>query len=228
MYKKKSCTAVIVAGGIGKRMDTDIPKQFLLLGDKPILVNTLEVFENCRAIDDITVVCVEGYISYCKKLLERFEIRKVKKVVPGGALRQFSVYSAIKSVNSEFVCIHDAVRPLVKSEMIEKTIDECEIENGCICAVKAKDTMKICNGYVEKTLPREKVFHVQTPQTFRTQILKKAYERAIKENFTCTDDSSLMEHYGYKIKVIESDYTNIKITEPSDLLFTRIYLGIEK
>ena len=220
--------AIIVAGGKGSRMQSDIPKQFLLLGQKPILIHTLEAFERCKIIDKIIVACSKDYIFHCDKLLREYDFKKVAKVIEGGEQRQNSVCNALKFIDSDVVCIHDGVRPFVKSELIEKVVGECKNNDGCICAVKVKDTIKRCSEYALETLDRENLYQVQTPQAFKTEKLKRVYDLAAKENFIGTDDSSLMEHYGYKIKVVEGDSFNIKITTPEDLIFGQIYLGIEK
>lgn len=223
----KAC-AIIVAGGSGKRMKTDVPKQFLLINKKPILIHTLEVFEKCDIINNIIVVCNTQYISYCNALVKKYGLYKIKNIIAGGEQRQNSVYNAIKITDCDIVCIHDAVRMFVKNNLIVQTINQCENNDGCICAVKVKDTIKRCNNYVQETLDRENLYQIQTPQSFKTQILKKVYDKAIKENFIATDDSGLMEHYGYKIKLINGDYFNIKITTPEDLLFAKIYSNKNK
>lgn len=217
--------AIIVAGGSGKRMSSNIPKQFLLLNSKPIIIHTLEVFNKCNSINEIIVVCVEEYINYCEKLVEKYNVEKVKKIISGGKERLFSVYNAINYVNDDedlkYICVHDAVRPFVTEEVINKTIKECATNPGCICGVRAKDTIKKLdeNGRntIEKTLPREKIFLAYTPQTFRKEILKSCYDKAVEENFLGTDDASICERYGYKIKVVDSNPENIKITNRSDL-----------
>ncbi len=218
-------TAIIAAGGIGKRFNSTLPKQFILLAGKPIIVHTLEVFENSSVIDEIIVVCVKDYLNYCHELVKKFGLQKVKKIIVGADERQSSIYNAVKNIDdANFICVHDAARPFVKDNLITETIIQCKNNDGCICALNVHDTIKVCNDYVEKTLPREKIFLAQTPQTFKAEILKMVYEKAMMENFFGTDDSSLLEHYGYKIKVIAGNAENFKITEPLDLLLAESLL----
>ena len=226
--KKKSVTAIIVAAGNGTRMKKKTPKQFLELKNKPILVYTLETFQKTDIIDKIVLVCQESFILYCHELAAKYSLNKIKKIIPGGCKRQVSVGNGLKFVDTDIVCIHDGVRPFVNQNLIKNIIEECEENDGCICAIKPKDTVKFYNNHVIKTLDRENIYLAQTPQAFKTNILKSCYIKSQKENIYFTDESSLMEYYNHKIKIIDGDYLNIKITTPEDLFFANAYLDLQK
>lgn len=214
------CSAVIVAAGSGKRMGADRPKQFLELCGKTIIERTAAVFSGCKLIDEIIIVSSEEGIRECENLLGN--IKKNIKYVVGGKERYDSVYNGIRAVDPScgVIVIHDGVRPFVTEKMIEDSI-ECAMRDGaCVCAVKSKDTVKICkaDGFVDHTPDRELVYNVQTPQTFRRDIIEKAYRTAFERGVFGTDDASLAENCGIPVRIIEGSYDNIKITTPDDLV----------
>lgn len=215
-----SYSAIIVGAGQGIRMKTQIPKPYLEIKGIPIIALTLKVFNNFPAIKEIVIVTQKERIEYCKKeIVEKYKFHKVKDVVAGGQKRQDSVKAGLGLVNSEFVFIQDAVRPFVGIDLINRLIQGSKKYDAVIPGVSARDTIKkVINGVVEQTLPREQIYEIQTPQLFRTAILKKAYDMAYSEGFYGTDDAMLVERLGIKVKVVEGSKYNIKITTKEDLM----------
>ncbi len=223
------CSAIIVASGCGRRMGSDIHKQFITINNKPILQYTIECFYNCSYINEIVIVVNEESIEFCKKELIKSDLNKDIKFTHGGKERQDSVYNGLKQVNSstDIVLVHDGVRPFVTEEHIKKIIYSAYENIGAVLAVPVKDTIKVVNqnGFIEQTPKRETLFITQTPQGFKYDVLVKAYEQAIKDNFIATDDSNLVERLGYKIKIEDGSYDNIKITTKEDLYMAEIILS---
>ncbi len=218
---KKVC-AVIVAAGKGTRMGAGINKQFLIIKDKPILYYTLKIFEGCDSIDEIVLVTAKKEIEYCKSdIVERYNIRKVSNIVEGGLERQQSVYNGLKACNDcEIVLIHDGARPFVDSRIINEGIDYAKRYGACTCGVQPKDTIKLKaeDGFSDSTLDRDTLFSVQTPQSFKYNLIVNCHENAFKENIKATDDTSIVEYCGHKVFLYEGSYNNIKITTPEDLV----------
>jgi 2-C-methyl-D-erythritol 4-phosphate cytidylyltransferase len=222
-------TAIIPAAGEGKRIGTEISKPYLLLGNKPILVHTLETLEKCDFIEEIIVVVNKSDKERCQRILKKYGLRKVKEIVSGGAKRGHSVYEGLKKVNSscDIVVIHDGVRPFLTRQMLKKTIEGAKKYGACVVGMPAIDTVKRVNqgGFVEKTLQRKKLWFIQTPQTFKYRLLLKAYRKAKKDGFEgTTDDSSLIEKMGHRVKLLKGSYGNLKITTPQDLVAARAIL----
>lgn len=213
---------IVVAGGKGKRMNSNIAKQYLLLDGKEILFYTLKKFEDCDLVDEIILVTGKDEIEFCRKeIVNKYGLKKVTNIINGGKERQDSVYNGIKALgeDTEIVLIHDGVRPFVRIEDIKKIIKETEKHGSCVLGVKVKDTVKLCDmqGVVLDTPKRESLWLAQTPQSFKYTTVKEAYEKAYKDGFWGTDDSMLVERMGEKIKMVEGSYNNIKITTPEDL-----------
>ena len=232
---KEHCTAVVLAAGRGTRMGTQTAKQYLELQGKPILVYALEVFEQSAVVDDILLMTDKDHVEYCKKeICEKYGIKKVSAVAPGGKERYDSVYEGLKACkNCDYVFIHDGARPFVTEEMInrgKKTVIAC---GTCVLGMPSKDTVKIIgeNGFVESTPKRDKVWNVQTPQIFSYPDIYKAYQEAKKQGMQgITDDAMVMEQYGaLKVRLEEGSYENIKITTPEDILLAeKILETLEK
>ena len=225
---------VIFAGGVGKRMRSkEKPKQFLEIYNKPIIIYTLEHFERNPDIDAIVISCVEDWIEELNNLLFKYRIEKVKKVVPGGATGQLSIYnglSAAKEVagdDNAVVLIHDGVRPLINSQLLSDNID-CVKKNGsAITAGIVKETIVIVdnNNKIEQVPVREKSRVAKAPQSFFLDDILKVHNLALKENITDFIDScTLMKHYGYELYMIDGPYENIKITTPDDFYTMRAIL----
>lgn len=220
----KKTAAIIVAGGTGNRMNSDIPKQFINLCGKEIICHTVNTFINCGFIDKIVIVCHKDYINHCQNLFK--DINNIS-FVTGGSTRQESVYNGLKEVTDcSYVLVHDAVRCLVTVEEIQKLYDTLHQKGSCTLAVKVKDTIKMADNdnTVTATVPRENLWQIQTPQAFLTSELTKAHELALKTSFNGTDDCSLMENAKKSITLVEGSYENIKITTPSDLEIAKVFL----
>lgn len=215
--------AIIVCSGIGKRMNSSIPKQFIKIKEKPIVCYTIDKFENCSNIDEIIVVVNEEYIEFFKQnIVIKYGYKKITKIVKGGKERLNSVYNGINVVDEKdsIILIHDGVRPFIKEKDIVNIIKKTIKYDACVLGVKVKDTIKVCENNIIKNTPnRDNIWIAQTPQAFKYNIIKKAYDIAIKQNKLATDDASLVEELGYNVIMIEGDYNNIKITTQEDLNF---------
>lgn len=223
-------TAIVLAAGLGKRMNERIPKQYLLLYDKPVLYYSLKVFEE-SSVDDIILVTAAGEEKFCKKeIVEQFEFKKVRAVVAGGKERYHSVYEGLKAVkNADYVLIHDGARPFINMDIIRRSMDAVKQHDACVVGMPVKDTIKILDEehFVADTPKRKLVWQIQTPQTFAYPLIFSAYRDILKmEDIQITDDAMVVEHMtGKKIRVIEGDYRNIKITTPEDMAVARAYAG---
>ncbi|QUI24907.1 2-C-methyl-D-erythritol 4-phosphate cytidylyltransferase [Vallitalea pronyensis] len=218
------CTVIIPAAGKGKRMKHHQHKQYIELKGKPILVYTLEAFMRCDAITHIIIVVGQGEVDYCKQeIVQPYSLDKVISVIEGGKERQDSVYEGIKCIPQEtdIVLIHDAARPFIQEEHIISTIKEANKSGACVLGVKVKDTIKVVNneGNIISTPNRDMLWAIQTPQTFKKEIIKEAYEQAIKYKFVATDDAMVVEKYAdTTVTIVEGSYGNIKITTQEDLM----------
>lgn len=212
---------VIVAAGTGSRMKMGINKQFIKLENKEIIAYTIEQFKNNENIDDIVVVIKEEEKEFFdREIVEKYKFDKIK-IAFGGKERQDSVYNGLKLLDERcrVVLIHDGARPFVSNEIIAKSIEEAKECKAVVVGVPVKDTIKVVdnNNNISQTPDRNTLWAVQTPQTFDYKILLKSYEDAFKERFYGTDDAMLVERIGYKVKMIEGSYNNIKITTQEDL-----------
>lgn len=214
--------AVVVAAGRGTRMGTPVAKQYLELKGRPVLVHTLEVFQRCWAIDEVVLVTgKEDLVKVRQEIVEAYGFHKVKYVVGGGSERQQSVYNGLKALlpQGALVVVHDGVRPLLTEEKLLQVLEAGQKFGAATLAVPVKDTVKQVNaeGLVEKTLPRETLWLIQTPQVFHWEVLWPAMGRALQEGFRATDDAGIVEWDGKPVKIVPGDYDNIKITTPEDL-----------
>ena len=221
--------AIIVSAGKGQRFMEGRKKQFFLLADKPILTHTLDKFENCPLIDSILLVVGQEDMDYClKEIIEKNRYRKISQIVPGGKRRQDSVKNGMDALSRDanIVVIHDGVRPFVTRGMIEDSIHSAQRFGAVVMAMPVKETIKMANadGTVLKTLDRESLWQIQTPQTFQTHVIKEAYQKATENGFVGTDDASLVERLGMKVHILPGSYTNIKITTPEDLILANLFL----
>ncbi len=223
--------AIIAAAGFGRRMKTDRPKQFLALNGTPIIVHTIRKFDVCPAIDYIIVTAPREAVEEVRALVQTAGFKKPVTVVEGGERRQDSVAMGIECLQpgTTAVAVHDGVRPFVTVEEIERVIRQAEHHGAAILAVPIVDTVKQAEReFVELTLTREHLVLAQTPQVFRTEILKEAFEKARKDEYYGTDESSLVERLGYPIAIVRGSERNIKITRPNDLTLARVFLEEEK
>lgn len=221
--------AIIVAGGSGKRMNTSLPKQFLLLNGKPILMYTMEKFFASTYKPEIILVLSENDQSLWQKLVKEYNFSIPHQIVSGGKERFFSVKNGLDYVDQfiqeeehAFVAIHDAVRPLVSLNTINKSYETAEKKGNAITAIPSKDSIRLKNGDQNQSFPRECVYLIQTPQTFNYKTLKSAYQSNYTSNFT--DDASVVEAQKNTIFLEEGDQFNIKITFPEDVIFAESYL----
>lgn len=218
---------IIPAAGQGKRMEAGKNKLLLELQEVPVLIHTLNVFDqdlNCKAVH---LAIHPDDESEMKLLLRKYEIKKVSSFIYGGKERQHSVYNAVKELSGEgIVLVHDAARPFVEIDAISRLVDAAENVGAAILAVPMKDTVKKANGgLVSETVERSSLWSVQTPQAFRLSMLLKAHEHAARDNFLGTDDASLVERLNGRIKIVEGSYDNIKLTTPEDLYFAEAIMN---
>lgn len=201
-------------------MGNPVPKQLLELQSKPILVHTLERFEFCASVQDICVIVPEDRVSEVRRLVRQWKIRKAGPIVPGGRERTDSVQLGLSALNknTDIVLIHDAVRPFVPVKMIVNVIRAAAEYGAAILAVPALATVKHAeNGVIQRTLDRDAIWLAQTPQGFRFDLIRKAYDAALKQGIKATDDAALVEQLGHPVRIIPGHETNIKITTPADL-----------
>ncbi|MCP9746367.1 2-C-methyl-D-erythritol 4-phosphate cytidylyltransferase [Lacihabitans sp. CS3-21] len=216
--------AIIVAGGSGSRMKASVPKQFLPLGNKPILVHTIEKFLQIRDLSIILALPVDAIAYWQKNCILYFSDLSRLSVVEGGKTRFQSVKNALFSIeeNVGLVAVHDGVRPFVTTEIIEKSFELASQNSSAVVCVDSKDSVRLLDESGNKAIDRKNVKLIQTPQTFDLEMLKLAYE--VEDNYIFTDDASVVEHFGKTINLMEGDYKNIKITSPEDMEIAEIFL----
>jgi len=213
---------IIPASGSGIRFGGKIPKQFLKIGGKEIIALTIEKFHSVNSIDEIIIATKKEYFNKIKSIVRKNDFYKVKKITEGGKLRQDSVYRGLMNLecgDNELIIIHDAVRPFISVNKIKELIEAAKKENSVILGVPLNETIKKINkkNFVEKTINREYLWSIQTPQLFRYDILKRSFETAMKDKFIGTDESAIVEYSGFKVKVIEGEKENVKITVRGDV-----------
>jgi len=221
--------AIIAAAGAGTRMASDRPKQFLLLAGTPVLIHTLKVFEQCESIQEVIVVLPAEESAGFLSLAGKFGLRKVARVVPGGVTRADSVkrgLAAIRAATAEIVVVHDGVRPFVTVEEIDATVAAAQIDGAAILVAPVTDTIKqVSDQRVERTLDRGVLRRAMTPQCFRYEVLRQAYQAADVTDASLTDESVLVEKIGIPVSVVEGSPRNIKITTADDLAIAEAILG---
>lgn len=236
MSEKK--TAIVLAAGQGKRMQSAVHKQYLLLKGKPVLFYCLKTFEE-SFIDEIILVTGKGEEEYCRKeIVERFQFKKVSKIVEGGKERYHSVINGIKAIEeSRYVFIHDGARPFLSADMLERALQGVKAYHACVTGMPVKDTIKIADekGFANQTLRRDSVWMIQTPQVFDFTLIKNAYKRLEQEEdrlknegVMITDDAMVVEYFtDTAVKLVEGSYQNIKITTPEDLAVAQTFAAKE-
>lgn len=230
--------AVIFAGGSGQRMNTTSrPKQFLEMHKKPIIIYTLEIFENHPDIDAIVVACIEEWIPYLKELLYKYRINKVKKIVPGGSTGQMSIFNglmAAKEVSGgekSVVLIHDGVRPLINDKLITDNITSVKKNGSAITTAVVTETILVVNDdeSINHVPDRAHSRVAKAPQSFWLEDILGAHERAQKEGITdCIDSCTMMKMYGYPLYLVDGPGENIKITTPDDFFVMRAFLDAQE
>ena len=223
-------TAIVLAAGVGKRMNSKIQKQYMLIGGKPVLFYALDAFEKSR-VDEIILVVGKGEIEYCRKeIVEKYKFHKVTKIVEGGKERYHSVYEGLKAIDTaDYVLIHDGARPFINQQILVHAIEAVKQYQACVVGMPVKDTIKITteDGFSKETPERKHVWMIQTPQCFSYSLIFDAYQKMLQnEDATITDDAMVLEKVkGLPVKMVEGSYRNIKITTPEDLLVAEAYLG---
>ena len=227
--EKQKYAAIVLAAGSGKRMNSKVHKQYLIIQDRPVLYYSLKAFED-SAVDEIVLVVGKGEEEFCRKeIVDKYGISKVKAIVEGGKERYHSVFEGLKQTSdADYVLIHDGARPFVNQDIIRRCMQEVQKYQACVVGMPVKDTIKIADeeGYAKQTPDRKNVWMIQTPQTFSYALIYEAYEEMLKtEDTAITDDAMVLERIkGKKSKLIEGSYRNIKITTPEDLLISNVYL----
>ena len=219
MNGKIFTSAIIVAAGSSTRMGKN--KMLLELGSQTVFERSVSAYEECGAIDEIIVVTSEENMARYRAFVRENLYSKVKAIVCGGSTRQESVRKGLEccSRNADFVAIHDGARPLIKPETIEETIIEAQTYGAAAVAIRSRDTIKTVDaeGFAVGTVERENTVLVQTPQTFRRELIIQAHQKAAEGGFTATDDCALVERMGQRIKMVYIPYFNIKLTVPDDI-----------
>lgn len=230
--------AVIFAGGVGSRMHSkEMPKQFLNLHGKPIIIHTLDVFEDSADIDAIVIACVEAGIPHLEKLVYQYRLDKVKKIVPGGKTGQMSIYRGLRAAEEiagkkeSIVLIHDGVRPLINAEVIKKNLESVRKYGSAITTSVVKETVLVVkeNGRIDYVPDRSHSRIAKAPQSFWLADIMEVHKKALSEGKTDFIDScTMMQHYGHLLHLVDGPYENIKITTPDDFYTMRALLDAKE
>ncbi len=228
--------AIVLAGGSGSRMKSRIKKQYQMIGEHPVLWYSLHVFEQCPRIEEIVLVCGAGETDLCREqYVRQYDFQKIRHIVEGGTERCHSVYNGLKAAEDcAFVLIHDSARPFIDQAMLNRILDTLEEYPACVAGMPVKDTIKIRDedDCVEQTLPREKLWMIQTPQAFSYPLIRQAYDKLERQEIQAdgiTDDAMVLEKSAdVRVKLVEGSYSNIKITTPEDLIMAESLLFSKK
>lgn len=229
-------TAIVLAAGSGSRMKSKTKKQFMEIKGKPVIWYSLFEFEKSR-VDEIILVTGKEDIDYCKKeIVEKYNLKIIKNVVAGGSERYESVYNGLKEVTGNIVLIHDGARPLINNEIIERSIEGTIKSDACVVGVPVKDTIKRANkeGYIIDTPNRSELWITQTPQSFKTDLVKMAYKKMKEElekgntTLNITDDAMVVEEFTTnQVRFVQGDYKNIKVTTPEDIDIAELFIELD-
>ena len=224
----QNVTAIVLAAGKGSRMNSEIPKQYLSLLGKPVLFYSLQAFEESN-VNEIILVTGSGEQEYCKReIVDKYQLRKVRHIVEGGAERYHSVYQGLLAAKAEYVLIHDGARPLVSPAVINKAIDTVKETGACVVGMPVKDTIQMVDaeGNIKSTPERKYLWMAQTPQCFLHSLALSSYNKAIdSKDDTITDDAMVVQRYGNaQITMVEGGYENIKVTTPEDIAVAECFL----
>lgn len=229
-------TAIVLAAGSGSRMKSKTKKQFMEIKGKPVIWYSLFEFEKSR-VDEIILVTGKEDIDYCKKeIVEKYNLKKIKNVVAGGSERYESVYNGLKEVTGNIVLIHDGARPLINNEIIERSIEGTIKSDACVVGVPVKDTIKRANkeGYIIDTPNRSELWITQTPQSFKTDLVKMAYKKMKEElekgntTLNITDDAMVVKEFTTnQVRFVQGDYKNIKVTTPEDIDIAELFIELD-
>lgn len=226
--EKILCTAIVLAAGQGKRMGTEVQKQFLELREKPIIYYSLKAFEDSPLIDSIILVTNQGNETFCQKeIIDKYQFKKVRKIVTGGKERYHSVWNGLQEVAEGYVLIHDGARPFLTEAIIARVYETLQESRACAVGMPVKDTIKIADseGYIIDTPDRNYVWQIQTPQAFEVELVKTAYAKLMAQSeIQVTDDAQVVEEMMYEeVKLVIGSYENIKITTPEDLKIAEVF-----
>ncbi len=226
-------TALIPCAGQGNRMGGTVNKPYLEVYDRPLLAYTLDKFQSHSLVDEIILIAKSDEVEYCKQeIVHKYSFTKVSSVVVGGLERQDSVRSGLAAVDAEteWIIVHDGVRPLVTAETISRALNTAFVHQTAVVGVPVKDTIKIVHAdlTVKETPDRTSLWQVQTPQVFRKDILLEAYKKAYLSGWRGTDDASLVEKYGRQVWMVRGEYSNIKVTTPEDLLYVKEMIRVDE
>lgn len=219
--------AIIPAGGKGSRTGVRIPKQYLKVSGKEIIVYTLQNFQKCKLIDEIVISAEPEYFKLLENLKKKYRLNKISKIVEGGKKRQDSVFSALTAINAEksdLILVHDAARPLISADILENALILAKKKGNAVVCLKARDTLVYQNSTEHKYLDRENIYYIQTPQIFTYSILMNAMNRAFENNLYATDESIIVSANGEKINFVEGSSINLKITTFEDISILRKFL----
>lgn len=228
---------IVLAAGQGKRMKAGRNKQFLTIQNVPLIIHTLQKFEQDPWCSGIVLVVNKKEVAIFEELLTEYPIQKVQSLTVGGDERQHSVYNGLKSLKqAQMVLIHDGARPFVQQNTIHELVEKAASDKAAVLAVPVKDTIKrVEQGTVIETVERSSLWAIQTPQAFLFDVVMDAHEKAKTNEYLGTDDASLVEKAGQKVSIVEGNYDNIKLTTPEDLLYAEAILtklntakGVEK
>ncbi len=223
--------AIIPSGGVGKRIDSSLPKQYIQVNGKELIAYTLEVFQKCDQIDEIIIPAQKEYFDLLNHIKTKYDISKLTRIVEGGKERQHSVFNALQSITArenDLIAVHDAARPLLSNKILLDAIETAKKFKSVIVAIKAKDTLIKGNEFVEDYIDRSEIYYVQTPQIFKFDILLESMISAHKHNFLGFDESILVYNSSnHKIKIVEGSLLNFKVTTKSDLDLFQLIVNIE-
>ena len=229
--------AIVLSAGVGSRMKSDVPKQYMDLAGKPVIYYSLKAFEEA-GFSSIVLVCGKDDVDYCQeKIVKKYKLKNVTAIVPGGKERYHSVYEGLKAIGeADYVFIHDGARPMLTQDIIARLKEAVVKEEAAVAGMPVKDTIKIVDEecYVTDTPERQYVWQVQTPQCFAFPIIYEAYSNVVRdeeEGWTIpkiTDDAMVLEYAtDHEVKMVEADYRNIKITTPEDLAIAQAFLVMQ-
>ncbi len=233
--EKIGTAAVILAAGSGKRMESTTKKQYMLLGEKPVIYYSLKTFQE-SFIDEIILVVSPGDVGYCQKeIVDKYHFYKVKQIVEGGKERYHSVAIGLKHTSPcDYVFIHDGARPVITADILERAFCSVRENEACVVGMPVKDTIKVADkeGNIDFTPDRKLVWTIQTPQVFAWQLIKEAYhtllekeQELLQEGLSVTDDAMVVETLtGHPVRLVEGSYENIKITTPEDIQIAENFL----
>lgn len=212
--------AIIPSGGIGKRIQSPIPKQYVKVLGKEILTYTLETFQNSNLIDEIIIPAEIKYFKTIADIKKKYNITKITNIVEGGKERQDSVYNALISKNfneEDYIIVHDAARPFLSINLLNNAIKYAHNFDSVVVALKARDTIFSGNDYVQNYIDRSSLYYAQTPQIFKFKILIESFVKAKNQKFIATDESMIVKNAGFNVRILDGEFSNFKITTKNDI-----------